>query len=50
MGWEEAYRRGNISQEAIQMVLEEAGKRYSRTLIIKSNITRYLTSRHPDYR
>lgn len=32
MGWEEAYGRGDISQEAVQAVLEEAEERCDRTL------------------
>lgn len=50
-GWEEACRRGDISLKVTHVVLGEAEKPCDRrTLILKSNRTRYLTSQHPDCR
>lgn len=43
-GLGEAYGRGDISLEVIQMALEEAEMRCDRTLILKSNLNKYLTS------
>lgn len=49
-GWKGAHRGGDISLKVIHRVLEEAEEPCDRTLILKSNGTRYLTSGHSDCR